>query len=689
VKFAKRCGVSAKDLGEDNLKKVFEAGLTYVLRTKASELDKYALEIEALWPQVRGSRNVPVGLRKGWLQYHIKRRIGKRSHRVKDADAALKDTVGRYGIAGSEKEAGRIVSMYRGSDVGVHLASLERAAWCADQGAVLKEDTILVMLQLIELWEDEGTDAVAELHAAVGALPVSAAGARHLDFMLADIRHRFRHPAQRLADAIGTGSIAHITHLTLEVLATEAPDMPTVFDALAELLKRDAEIETVISGILRHLSRTPDPTLVLHLTRLTVEHDTLTHLRDSTIHGLLRLLIACIPSEEAYSLSRKIYPLARTRSFRWLHRSDFEILYHHAIHPSRRHIHFASRLYADYQADKREILPVDMYAMIRAVGMSRSASRPVLLERYINDFLQSTHQLEPFVLAMVQGLTSSTNANDASLAFELSRRILQDQPIPPAVAELMIARLAGSSSLGHLRQAIYLLDSTTSSQAFNNVLFSIIAHSRSEPRQGQMSRTEALGQAVVIYKRMVQQQIPVTSRTISLLLRALVDARHASSALAIFRAALDNAFMLKPNSVGRLMVRLTLDDRLEEAKAVEKDWRAASGIGQRYDRAIVGARVLLDTKMGQEVDLAEIAKKTGWSGTAPFLRFVQSLQPRSETATSTTLDQVEEMEAAEIRDIEQARPAVTDPHARPWNDGTRSDKSGGYNVDAVAGIRLE
>jgi hypothetical protein len=78
------------------------------------------------------------------------------------------------------------------------------------------------------------------------------------------------------------------------------------------------------------------------------------------------------------------------------------------------------------------------------------------------------------------------------------------------------------------------------------------------------------------------------------------------------------------------MIRLILDERLEEAGHVEEKWRASTYMpnGKRYDRAIVGARVLLDTKLGKPVNLEEIAKKTGWSGTTSFLRFVESLKPR-------------------------------------------------------------
>jgi hypothetical protein len=189
-----------------------------------------------------------------------------------------------------------------------------------------------------------------------------------------------------------------------------------------------------------------------------------------------------------------------------------------------------------------------------------------------------------------------------------------------------------------------------------------------------------------MYERMIQKGVPVSARTVSLLLRALVDARRITSAMGVYNAAIDNGYSLKPNSVGRLMVRLILDDRLDEALQVEDRWRASACTpsGKRYDRAIVGARVLLDTKLGNKVDLEDIAKKTGWSGTGPFLRFVESLKPRMETSEDEQAEQV----GAENREGTDVRPAITatatdrGSQIRPWN----TDKDKIEALDSV-GIR--
>jgi hypothetical protein len=661
VKFAKRCGVNARDLGEENLKTIFRAGLTYILRTKVLEIETYAAEMEVLWEQVVQCREVPLGLRKGYLQYHIKRRNGNHVSRrtgraeleTEEAHGALRDVVERFGLEGIGREAGRIISLYHGSDIGTQVKSLETAALCAENGQPLPDDTATVMLRLVEIWRNEEADPMAKLELTVGSLPVTLPGAEFLDSMLAEIRYRLRRPAQRVVDAIAdNSSIPAITRATLDMLSDANADIVVALDALEELLKRKAEVDSIVSMIVKRLSTRQELDSVIRITRILFEHDTISHLRDPTIHSLFQLLLSRLPNDEAYILARKLWSLARAHNYRWHHLPNWQSLFRHSLARTRRQLHFASRLFADVQADGLQPNMDDHRTLIRAVASSRSASRPILLDRYITSFLELETSPEPFVIALVQGLTLSKNASDASLALELARRILQDRPISPAAAELMIGSFAASSRISHLRQAIFLLDSSPSITSFNMVIFSIVAHSRSDPRSGEMSRTEALSHAVRLYKRMMDQHIPANARTVSLLLRALVDSRYITSALAVFDAAVNNGFALKPNSVGRLMVRLIIDERFDEAAQIESKWRKSADIpnGKRYDRAVVGARVLLDTKLGKSIDLEEVARKTGWSGTKPFLRFIESLKPRQVPSVTAVPEAEEDWQAIQNRD---------------------------------------
>lgn len=700
IKFAKRCGVEARNLGEENLRNALRAGFDLVLKTKVSDFRRYLPELKALWVQLKAtSTEVPVDLRKGYLRIHCKRTAKNKDERMARAHDALREVIGLYGTAGIEREAGKIVSLYDESDASLHVESLRLAAWCAEQGLELPDDAFLVMLRLHQLWTTQGREAMFELRRTVQAVVGAPAGLEFLRAVLADIEDRYRSPTQRTVDAISSRlPVPQLTRETLELLATDTPDLDVVLDALASLTQREAEVAAIVTAVLHHLDRRPSTDTLIRALPLLLETDTLDQLRLDHLRAILRLLVSALPSEQAYTFCRKVYAVARQREYRWTHadRKYWHTLFHHAVHPTRRHLHFASRLYADLQHDGLAIHLNDHLALIRAIGMSRSDSRPILLERHIRDFMQTANAATPtsFIVALVTGLTSSKDAHDASIAFDLSRRILHDRPFPLEAAQLLIPRLAASSNLAYLRKAVLLLDFCPTAEAYNHVIFSIVAHSKVEARANQMSRTEALSQAVGMYKRMVDRKINTTPRTVSLLLRALVDARHVEAAINVFEAAADNGVSLKPNAVGRLMVRLILDDKLDRAVDIETKWRQATSTvalkGKTYDRAIVGARVLLDIKRGVHVDLGEIARKTGWTGTAPFLRFIETLKPDSSVAE--TRSQLARSGDVGAETSTMVRPAASDPPPtagrlrRPWirsdNDRQRS-----FDADSMVAVR--
>ena len=715
IKFAKKCGVEARNLGLENLRNALRSGFDLILRTKVSDLKLYMGDIKGLWNQLKESeKEVPLDLKRGYLQLHIKQPLHKKWQRSSRAAVALKEVVGAYGCRGVEREAGKIVSLYDGDDETIHLESLRLAAWCADNGLQPFDDSFLVMLRLYEIWKgtDTGLDTLPKLQTMINGIESSPAGHEFLQSVFTHIRHRYRSPVMRTIDAMAQAdkiTVPSLTRETLSELATSDGNLSTAMDSLTVLLQKGGEAGAVVTAILDRLNRHQPPAIIHRLTRLLLEHDALPQLSAYHFNAIISLLISTLPSEDGYILCRKVYSAARNQGFRWStqHRRHWHRLFHHAVHRTRRHLHFASRLYADLQADGQPVHRNDLLALIRSVGLSRSSSRSILLERHIRDFtdLDSRTRVspDPFVLAMVEGLTAGKDAKDASLAFDLTRRILQDGPIPKTAADLMITRLAQSPNLYHLRQAVHLLDYSPTATSFNNVIFSIVAHSRLEQRAGQMSRSEALSQAVNVYKRMVSQDISATSRTVSLLLRALLDARHTESAINVFNATISNGLVLKPNAVGRLMVRLILDERLDEAAQIETKWRSITptiaGRGSTYDKAIVGARVLLDMKRGIEVNLDEVAKKTGWKGTIPFLKFLESLKPRPEIINASVADaqfensiipgtdyHVNDLGAG--NETHRVRPAVMNPDQprRPW---IRSDneRQRGFDTDSTVVVR--
>lgn len=699
VKFARKCGVEARNLGQENLRNALRSGFDLVLRTKVSDLKQYVGDIKGLWTQVEESKDVPMDLRRGYLQFHIKQAKqtnGKKRERAARAADALRDIVETYGAQGIDREAGKIVSLYHGTNESTFVESLKLAAWCADQRMAVHDDTFLIMLRLHQLWIVQGLEALPKLHSIVPHISTSSPGSDFLNLVLADLEHRHRSPEERALDALANnGTAPSLTRSVLDSLASQDGNLEIAIDSLAQLLSKDAEVGAVVTSILNRLSQNPDSEALIRLARLLLERDTLRHLRLSHTSLLLRLLISALPSEDGYILCRKVYTVARTHGYRWLpfHRSYWHQLFRHAIHRTRRHLHFASRLYADLQADGLPLHRNDLLALIRTIGMSRSSSRPILFDRHIRDYLDSETFGIPdaLIMALVQGLTTGNDSRDASLAVDMSRRIMQDRPLPITAAEILIPRLAASPDLYHMRQAVHLLESSPTAESYNHVIFSIIAHSRTDARAGQMSRTEALAQAVDVYKRMVNLGISATPRTVSLLLRSLIDARHTGFAMSVFEAAIKNRIQLKANAVGRLMVRLIIDDHLDQAAAVECQWRSlspqiGSNQGQIYDRAIVGARVLLDTKRGIEVDLDQIARTTGWKSTAPFLRFIESLKPHPASVADV------QMMGSDVG-AEISRPAMLmnpDRPARPWirsDNEARREFNGDSDSMVTTGIR--
>lgn len=717
VKFAKKCGVEARNLGQENIRNALRSGFDLVLRTKVSDLKLYQNDIRVIWTQIKDSGDVPLDLRRGYLQFHIKRPLlpaGKKSQKSTRAAEALREVVEAFGGDGVEREAGKIISLYAGKDERIHLEGLRLAAWCADQGINVHDDAFLVMLRLGEVYKDTGLDPLPKLQTILGRIESSPTGHEFLWSVFTRLQRRQRPPGVKVVDAMARADNVTVPNLirpTLEQLAADDPDLSIALDSLTILLRKRGEVGAVVTRILNRLDRHTPQDIIIRLTRLLLEYDALPQLRAAHFSAILPLLISTLPSEEEYILCRKLYPVARTREFRWSipHRSHWHQLFHHAVHRTRRHLHFASRLYADLQADGLSIHQTDLLALIRSIGMSRSSSRSILLERHIRDFIDTNTESSPspmspdaFVLALVQGLTSSKDAKDTSLGFDLSRRILQDRPIPKSAADLMIPRLAMSSNLYHLRQAVDLLDYSATAGSYNHVIFSIVSHSKIDPRAGQMSRSEALSQAVNVYKRMVSHGISATPRTVSLLLRGLIDAGHTDSAVNVFDAAVTNGLRLKPNAVGRLMGRLVLDGRLDEADQIEAKWRSISpttvGQGRTYDQAIVGARVLLDVKRGIDVDFDKIAKTTGWTGTIPFLRFVESLKPKPiANAASDSVAEVQNSHPERNSDVgadtenetQLPRPAAMDPD-RPLGPWIRSDyeRTRGFDRDSTVAVRF-
>jgi hypothetical protein len=303
-------------------------------------------------------------------------------------------------------------------------------------------------------------------------------------------------------------------------------------------------------------------------------------------------------------------------------------------------LHFASRLYADLHHDELTPRRTDVLAMLRSIGMTKDDSRPILLERHVKDYLAMEYGgLNMFVTAVVEGLTSNTNPKDGELALYLARRLLQGRAIPVRAAEMIIRRLGSSPDPQHQQQCRDILLSLSPSPETARLFDHLLALTINRRGEG-TSRDQALAIIGGIYRNMTAQGLKVTPRTRSILVRALVDAKLVLSALSVFNFSADEGIVLKSNAVGSLMVSLAEGGHLDYAEGVERRWRELAK-GKHYHRGIVGARVLIDTMKGEDVNLETVFDRTGWRGTMPFLRFIESVKGQRASAQTATVGAAE------------------------------------------------
>ncbi|WVF68919.1 hypothetical protein IAT40_003693 [Kwoniella sp. CBS 6097] len=428
--------------------------------------------------------------------------------------------------------------------------------------------------------------------------------------------------------------------------------------------------------------------LIIRFVRLLQDSQVTAQSPSEAIVPLFRLILTTATSStdpqgrsrESYILCRKIYQHARSASppFHWstLNLSLWRKLFKIALTPPNLHLHFASRLYTDLLADGVSIRRTDALMMIRSIGLKSSPSRPILLERHIKDYLWTeldphpARQPNSLILALVQGLTTAGGTKDASLALALAERLAEEKPLQPVVVRMIIAQLSKSSKKRDRIRCFQLLrkmsatvesvdpvisDSQSQAQAiwnYNTVLSYLVTSARSNPDshsnptlnreyesasdrgvKENLGLTDTLSHAVSLYREMLQYGIRPNARTISTMLRSLIDNNYIDAALAIFHASIDKKILLKSSAVGRLMVRLALNDRLDDADGVENAWRGLIGSssgnagGRAWDKGVIGARVLLDIKRGKEVDLKLVMENHGWKGSESFLAFLDTLRP--------------------------------------------------------------
>ncbi|WVQ83213.1 hypothetical protein IAT38_005352 [Cryptococcus sp. DSM 104549] len=400
--------------------------------------------------------------------------------------------------------------------------------------------------------------------------------------------------------------------------------------------------------------------IILRFLTLVVDANLLITLPADIAAALFHLCLSTLPDPAAFPLTRAIYPFARVLDPPWVwgkrSPSTWGYIFYHALAPESRDIEWASRLYTDSLADGAPVGQVPQLAMIHAIGQVHpwDPSRSVLLERHIKDYLwDETLDRPSLVEAVVGGLTTPKHTtaeciSDAEIALGLAERLSPPgEPFAAYVTSRIIFQLSRSPDPAHLTKVRELLlqlppTSEHTTTSYDTVLSHLVGMYR------HLSPEEMLAQVISVYRELLEREVGASSRTVSVMIRALLEAGHTDSALGVFRSCVEQRLLVMSDAAGQLMVRLGLAGRDVESREVERQWRE---VQQRvsptaWDRGVVGAKVLLDTREGKEVDLKEIERRTGWVGGESYLKFVESQRPprdggrgQGEAALEESVDQ--------------------------------------------------
>ncbi|WRT67857.1 uncharacterized protein IL334_004831 [Kwoniella shivajii] len=698
LKLAKKCRMPLDILGSEGLNKILRLGMRrFRIENDSAQKEKEKSDeifrlIRKLWMTLEamiGMRNISHELKRGWLGVQ-RRRInsilqtsrGDANDQITSIEDSVLEMVKKGGTIGLGFYIGDIFSNSSTRSTQGLKRSLASMIICMTQGVDIKTiHVVKVMRKLNHLFAQEGINGLEMIREVIASIlkelkfDTNSNNVRTLYQALDIVSERSRTRVQKALDLLETNnlSIGEMIGRGISVSLSAKEDSITRLNAALRLLeaalqhREDGDCNALITSLTIALynARRTSPVdfeidqidqLIVRFVRLLHEAQIPSRLHSESIIPLFRLVSLALPSTEAYIISRKIYQYARSASppFKWSHKniSSWRTLFKFSLTPPNLHLHFASRLYTDLMADGIPIRRPDALMLIRAIGTKASPSRAVLLERHIKDYLWSSYgSTSPLILSLVQGL-SQGGIKDSELALGLAERLSEGQSLSSGVIETIITQLSKSSKkedrfkIFHLLEQVSMDKNDNPIKNFNTVLSHLVTSSRTspDPEQGQLSHSETLGYAILLYREMIKKGITPNSRTISIMLRSLLDSGYLDSASSIFNASMKAKIPIKSFAVGRLMVNLAMSDRTGDAYQVEETWRKLTTRGNEksWDKGVIGARILVDVKAGNEVDMEEIMKKTGWKGKDSFLRFLHRLKPPRNGSASETQTQMDE-----------------------------------------------
>ena len=366
------------------------------------------------------------------------------------------------------------------------------------------------------------------------------------------------------------------------------------FDVALSLFERVAhrpfvDVHVLVATIVRTLldmarnAETEDSAVILttRFARILTSADLFPHVDDHLVHLVFDLLASAAPrSETAYRLARLVYARARAMQdfYKWTASpaSDdrWRALYRLALtRDGPKHLHFASRLYADRLADGRPIYRQDMLLFIRTIGGSDNDSKFILLERHLKDYLYFGYgNIQGFCIAMVKGLTASFRGRDAWMGFHLARRILLDKPFPTQIFSMVLRALSRSQDdkdLQRLEEVLVYAPTPSRRRFFDLVLRTIQAEIDPEAAPDSREYTTRLATMISLYTNMTRQGIKPTDATVHAIIQVLARSQHISHATKIVENMLENGTMLPLDTIALVIRRLEEIERFDDAERLK------------------------------------------------------------------------------------------------------------------------
>ena len=349
------------------------------------------------------------------------------------------------------------------------------------------------------------------------------------------------------------------------------------------------------------------------LIQLLIGADMLPTLSLMSHSRLLQLLIHSLIRRSTFKLYKTIYHSARSLPlpYSWSqHRRasrQFPRVMELAVE-QHQDLDFASKLYADFQYDGLRIRSREAESWIKAIAATPSESRLILLERHIKDWLYfDTGSRIQLCQAIISGLTRTKSAEDAWLAFMLVNRIDRGRQVDSETCTLLFRSMMTGPEvvdLDTLGRCIVILQNTRDPpmSAYTALMKGLSTRIEASPYTN--DSRQRLGLMRELHTDIVRRSRQPSDRFLSLLIREFAQAAFIDIALEHFSALLTQGRQISPDTVGTLMIRLSMAKRYLDADNVRQGYMRSLPFGHlHYTRKLAGARVFLSTQRGDVVDL--------------------------------------------------------------------------------------